>query len=126
MRQQVEDCLDRPAKQTNQEYVYIYMNITREKQQTKIFMYDYMRQEAGFFAGDRVTCGPYPFEIQVLGRFESVQDVLIMCLVRMLACGNRRVNLGELERDITQLSKADLLTFWFSHFGPFLVKVPKG
>ncbi|CAJ1359160.1 unnamed protein product [Effrenium voratum] len=28
---------------------------------------------------------------QVLGRFESVQDVLIMCLVRMLACGNRHL-----------------------------------
>lgn len=27
---------------------------------------------------------------QVLGRFESVQDVLVMCLVRMLSCGNRR------------------------------------
>ena len=27
---------------------------------------------------------------EVLGRFESVQDVLVMCLVRMLACGNRR------------------------------------
>lgn len=26
---------------------------------------------------------------QVLGRFESVQDVLVMCLVRMLSCGNR-------------------------------------
>ena len=26
----------------------------------------------------------------------------------------------------TQLSKADLLTFWFSHVGPFLVEVPKG
>ena len=25
-----------------------------------------------------------------------------------------------------RLSKADLLTFWFSHFGPFLVEVPKG
>ena len=25
-----------------------------------------------------------------------------------------------------QLSKADLLTFWFSHFDPFLVEVPKG
>ena len=29
-------------------------------------------------------------------------------------------------RAITQLSKADLLTFWFSNFGPFLVEVPKG
>eukprot|EP00931_Biecheleriopsis_adriatica_P100694 TRINITY_DN75952_c0_g1_i1.p1 TRINITY_DN75952_c0_g1~~TRINITY_DN75952_c0_g1_i1.p1 ORF type:complete len:2665 (+),score=531.47 TRINITY_DN75952_c0_g1_i1:80-8074(+) len=26
---------------------------------------------------------------QALARFESVQDVLVMCLVRMLACGNR-------------------------------------
>lgn len=26
---------------------------------------------------------------QVLGRFESVQDVLVMCLVRMLSCGHR-------------------------------------
>ena len=25
-----------------------------------------------------------------------------------------------------QLPKADLLTFWFSRFGPFLVMVPKG
>ena len=26
----------------------------------------------------------------------------------------------------SHLPKADLLTFWFSHFGPCLVKVPKG
>ena len=25
-----------------------------------------------------------------------------------------------------QLFKADLLTFWFSNFGPFLVMAPKG
>eukprot|EP00439_Symbiodinium_sp_Y106_P026347 s6397_g3.t1 len=29
---------------------------------------------------------------QVLGRFESVQDVLVMCLVRMLGCGNRQLS----------------------------------
>ena len=26
----------------------------------------------------------------------------------------------------TQLFKADLLTFWFSHFGPYFVMAPKG
>ena len=27
---------------------------------------------------------------------------------------------------VAQLFKTDLLTFWFSRFGPFLVEVPKG
>ena len=31
---------------------------------------------------------------EVLGRFESVQDVLVMCLVRMLGCGNRQLGIG--------------------------------
>ena len=29
-------------------------------------------------------------------------------------------------RVVSQLFKADLLTFWFSHFGPYLVMAPKG
>ena len=33
---------------------------------------------------------------------------------------------GYLGPQTTQLPKADLLTFWFSSFGPFLVKAPKG
>ena len=34
--------------------------------------------------------------------------------------------LGEGSPTKTHLPKADLLTFWFSNVGPFLVKVPKG
>ena len=33
---------------------------------------------------------------------------------------------ASLEESRTHLPKADLLTFWLSHFGPFLVQVPKG
>ena len=36
--------------------------------------------------GQSFTCDK---NCKVLGRFESVQDVLVMCLVRMLGCGNR-------------------------------------
>ena len=32
----------------------------------------------------------------------------------------------ETPRFDSHLPKADLLTFWFSHVGPFLVKAPKG
>ena len=55
---------------------------------------------------------------KVLGRFESVQDVLVMCLVRMLGCGNRpgngRSRIGEHLHTDRQLSErcGTLLADW--------------
>ena len=65
--------------------------------------------------------------VQTGSRFDKVMADEVGPTVWVHVWSPRKRNLRLIEDVwITQLPKADLLTFWFSSVGPFLVMAPKG